>query len=326
MRNKILSFILAATLVGALAGCTGNTDTGANTETNVETTVETNTAEETTVEAVADTSENVEDADKQSEADAEAEKEKERVAALREDIASIIENDIPGIIAEMEANGNTEGIDALNALADKYSAEYDDAEADSFENEYDAILEAKETYDKEYAAEQERIAAEKKAAEEEAAKKEAEIPDWFDATYYANNNPDVVAAVGNSKTALYDHYKNHGKSEGRAAYAGDPNAKTQVADSGNAGNASTGTSGTGDFPYEVYKVYGYGTDAYFYIPVTSTGVATDIDRLRECRGTIWSQLGEQLGTGAFDYFYTDVEAGVYNGVAYYRAYYTKVIR
>ena len=323
MRNKILSFILAATLVGALAGCTGNTDTGANTETNVETTVETNTAEETTVEAVADTSENVEDADKQSEADAEAEKEKERVAALREDIASIIENDIPGIIAEMEANGNTEGIDALNALADKYSAEYDDAEADSFENEYDAILEAKETYDKEYAAEQERIAAEKKAAEEEAAKKEAEIPDWFDATYYANNNPDVVAAVGNSKTALYDHYKNHGKSEGRAAYAGDPNAKTQVADSGNTGGTDAGISGTGDFPYEVYKVYGYGTDAYFYIPVTSTGAATDISRLNECRNTIWSQLGEQLGVGAFDYFLEGVEVGTYNNITYQKAQYTK---
>ena len=75
-----------------------------NTETNVETTAETNTAEETTVEAAADTSENVEDTGKQSEADAEAEAEKERVAALREDIANTIENDIPGIIAEMEAN------------------------------------------------------------------------------------------------------------------------------------------------------------------------------------------------------------------------------
>ncbi len=299
MRNKILSFILAATLVGALAGCAGNTDTGANTETNVETTAETNTVEETTVETTADTSENVEDTSKQSETDAEAEKEKERIAALREDIAGIIKNDIPGLITEMESNGNTEGIDALNALADKYSAEYDDAEADSFKTEYDAILEAKEIYDKEYAAEQERKAAEKKAAEEEAAKKEAEIPDWFDATYYANNNPDVVAVVGNSKTALYDHYKNHGKSEGRAEYAGDPNAKAQVLYSGNTG----------------------GTDAYFYFPVTSTGAATDISRLSECNSTIWSQLGEQLGVGAFDYFYESVEAGTYNNITYRKAYY-----
>ncbi len=310
MRNKILSFILAATLVGALAGCAVNTDTRANTETNVETTTETNTAEETIVEATIDVPENVEDADKQSEADAEAEKEKERVAALREDIANTIENDIPGLIAEMEANGNTEGIDALNALADKYSAEYDDAEADSFKTEYDAILETKETYDKEYAAEQERIAAEKKAAEEEAAKKEAEIPDWFDATYYANNNPDVVSAVGNSKTALYDHYKNHGKSEGRAAYEGDPNAKAQEADSGNTGSAGAGTPGTGDFPYEAYKVYGSGVDAY----CSSTGAATDIDKLNECVNEIWNGLGLLPMEGyGLDF---SGEAGVYNGVRY----------
>ena len=314
MRSKILSFILASLLVGALAGCTGNSDTGANTETNVETPAETNTTEETAVEAIVDVSENVEDTDKQSEADAEAEKEKERVAALREDIANTIENDIPGIIAEMEANGNTEGIDALNALADKYSAEYDDAEADSFKTEYDAILEAKETYDKEYAAEQERIAAEKKAAEEEAAKKEAEIPDWFDATYYANNNPDVVAAVGNSKTALYDHYKNHGKSEGRAAYAGDPNAKAQVADSGNTGGTDAGTSGTGDFPYEVYKVYGSGVDAYYYFPADNY----DNDRVMECYNQVWNQLGAAVLDG-YDMCFAD-EAGTYNGVRYYKGY------
>lgn len=314
MRNKILSFILAAILIGALAGCAGNTDAGVNTEANVEVPTETNTVEETTVEATVDASENVEDTDKQSEVDAEAEKEKERIAALREDIAKTIENDIPSLIAEMEANGNTEGIDALNALADKYSTEYDDAEADNFKTEYDTILEAKETYDKEYAAEQERIAAEKKAAEEEAAKKEAEIPDWFDATYYANNNPDVVAAVGNSKTALYDHYKNHGKSEGRAAYAGDPNAKAQVADSGNAGSADAGTSGTGDFPYEVYKVYGSGVDAYCYIPVTATGAATDIDKLGECTRAIWNGLGLLPMEGYGLKFGED--AGVYNGVRY----------
>ena len=76
----------------------------------------------------------------------------------------------------------------------------------------------------------------------------------------------------------------------------------------------------------MYKVYGYGTDAYFYLPVTSTGVATDIGKLDECNNIIWSQLGEQLGTGAFDYFYTDVEIGVYNGATYYKAYYTKVTR
>lgn len=41
----------------------------------------------------------------------------------------------------------------------------------------------------------------------------------FDATYYANNNPDVVAAVGNSTKALLNHYKEHGIYEGRSASA-----------------------------------------------------------------------------------------------------------
>lgn len=39
--------------------------------------------------------------------------------------------------------------------------------------------------------------------------------DDFDPTYYANNNPDVVAAVGNDPNALYQHYLAYGKAEGR---------------------------------------------------------------------------------------------------------------
>lgn len=37
----------------------------------------------------------------------------------------------------------------------------------------------------------------------------------FDADYYAENNPDVVAALGAGKDALYQHYVNFGKAEGR---------------------------------------------------------------------------------------------------------------
>ncbi len=37
----------------------------------------------------------------------------------------------------------------------------------------------------------------------------------FDAEYYASMNPDVVKAVGTSKEALYQHYINYGKAEGR---------------------------------------------------------------------------------------------------------------
>ena len=35
----------------------------------------------------------------------------------------------------------------------------------------------------------------------------AESEDWFDATYYANNNPDVVKACGDSVDALIKHYR-----------------------------------------------------------------------------------------------------------------------
>lgn len=37
----------------------------------------------------------------------------------------------------------------------------------------------------------------------------------FDAQYYAENNPDVVAALGNDPNVLYQHYMNNGKAEGR---------------------------------------------------------------------------------------------------------------
>lgn len=44
----------------------------------------------------------------------------------------------------------------------------------------------------------------------------ADVKDIFDATYYAEQNPDVVAAVGNDADALYKHYVSYGMKEGRA--------------------------------------------------------------------------------------------------------------
>lgn len=43
----------------------------------------------------------------------------------------------------------------------------------------------------------------------------------FDAEYYAQNNPDVVAALGTDEAALYQHYVNYGMAEGRLPYAAD---------------------------------------------------------------------------------------------------------
>ncbi|MCR5715350.1 MAG: hypothetical protein K6G23_00705 [Lachnospiraceae bacterium] len=41
--------------------------------------------------------------------------------------------------------------------------------------------------------------------------------DMFDATYYAQMNPDVVAALGTDANALFAHYINNGFAEGREA-------------------------------------------------------------------------------------------------------------
>ena len=56
----------------------------------------------------------------------------------------------------------------------------------------------------------------------------------FDAAYYAQANPDVVAVYGTKTKALYRHYTEYGRSEGRAAT--DPAAGT--------GASATGTTGT----------------------------------------------------------------------------------
>ena len=40
----------------------------------------------------------------------------------------------------------------------------------------------------------------------------------FDPEYYAQQNPDVVKAVGTDKNALYAHYQHYGKAEGRLPF------------------------------------------------------------------------------------------------------------
>jgi len=52
---------------------------------------------------------------------------------------------------------------------------------------------------------------------EEVSGSEYTLPDGnvFDPVYYAAQNPDVVAAVGNTPDALYQHYLNFGRLEGR---------------------------------------------------------------------------------------------------------------
>jgi hypothetical protein len=52
-----------------------------------------------------------------------------------------------------------------------------------------------------------------------AAPKKMQNGEAFDAEYYAEANPDVKAALGTDEQALYNHYVNYGKAEGRRACA-----------------------------------------------------------------------------------------------------------
>ena len=80
----------------------------------------------------------------------------------------------------------------------------------------------------------------------------------FDADYYAQNNPDVVNALGTTDLAtLYIHYQNYGKAEGRQPYAPGTNA----ANSSSAAAASTPYGCTylrTESGYPVYLVTGDG--------------------------------------------------------------------
>lgn len=50
----------------------------------------------------------------------------------------------------------------------------------------------------------------------------------FDAEYYEMNNPELVAIYGSGFDAMYRHYLEHGRAEGRLPYAGATTADTQT--------------------------------------------------------------------------------------------------
>ena len=70
----------------------------------------------------------------------------------------------------------------------------------------------------------------------------------FDAEYYAENNPDVVKALGSTEEALYKHYLEHGKEEGRLPYADAPkpasSTKTSTSAPAVTNNNSASTTNT----------------------------------------------------------------------------------
>ena len=91
----------------------------------------------------------------------------------------------------------------------------------------------------------------------------------FDAGYYAQNNPDVVAVYGTDSESLYQHYLNHGRAEGRAINgSGGEGAAPAEAAPAPAAPVVTQSSGVpSDFDASYYAsknpdvVAVYGTDA-----------------------------------------------------------------
>ena len=98
-------------------------------------------------------------------------------------------------------------------------------------------LKAEETAEKvEEQKTEEQKTEEQKTEEQKTEAKKSNIPDWFDAEFYAANNSDVVAALGSGADALYNHYVTYGKAEGRKANADDPTEPVVTANSGNESN------------------------------------------------------------------------------------------
>ena len=80
----------------------------------------------------------------------------------------------------------------------------------------------------------------------------------FDAEYYAANNPDVVAVMGNSAQALYQHYVLCGKIEGRLPY--NPSIdKNEILQQASANAALSQTLRATDTPIEQLRVAVPGT-------------------------------------------------------------------
>ena len=135
------------------------------------------------------------------------------------------------------------------------------------------------------------------------------IPDWFDAAYYAANNADVVAALGSSPEALYGHYTQFGKSEGRAAYEGDPGAVAKAespAPAGEPAQTDGGAASSDGCPWQLFTLFGEGLDSYFYTPAGWQLTDEEIARLdalqieMEARhnnttGATWTKVGEWNG-------------------------------
>ena len=135
----------------------------------------------------------------------------------------------------------------------------------------------------------------------------------FDAEYYANSNPDVVAALGTSETALYNHYVSYGKAEGRKPYANaqetvDVNYGTTYKDLGN------GQYLQGPLEYEILTPGGelWDTDIIAMAKdVAPTGTEWGMETFYDLRGYKKGNNVPKRGQScqAFAYWLTDAIFG-----------------
>ena len=190
MKNRLLYLFISSTIVLTLFSCVGNEV--ANIEDNYE-----------TVEIVEETKTDLETENIEKE---ETEEDKETSAEPIEEKPEEIEE--------------TKEDEPEEVASEDISSEEEVAEVEIEEEpEIKEEVSADETKEEDKEQPKEEIKEEKK--------EEIQIPDSFDAYYYANNNPDVVAACGNSPEALYKHYVNYGKKEGRPQNAGEAEQKAQ---------------------------------------------------------------------------------------------------
>ena len=113
----------------------------------------------------------------------------------------------------------------VNGESEKETKEDDKDNKDKESDKEDPVTEEDEDEGSEEPDEDEEDAdSEEDEDEEEEESEENDLnasmaSDNFDAEFYANTYPDVVAVFGNSPEALYKHYLDYGKAEGRSCNA-----------------------------------------------------------------------------------------------------------
>lgn len=255
--------LIVSAMLLTMAGCAKPAEPVADEETAVVSEVQEEPVAEDTTEAVEDTVEEAVTTD-EVEAAVEEEADVDTTEAVEETVAEADTEDEDANVEEVEETETTEEV--------KEEASTDNSAADT-----------------------------SKIEESKTEEKKSNIPDWFDASYYAANNSDVVAALGNSADALYNHYVNHGKAEGRKANADDPAERVVADNTGNESNQSSGgngNSGSGNW-WEAYEpgVWHDCGRGFFYIYYADADGSWVVPDNSEQYRIIRERCGSALGWG-----------------------------